>query len=220
MKKAICLLTIFALCFVLSGCIDIFQHITKDNNGVDKLTVKITVSKAIFEMVSGLSGNDDFDFENLLNESDMTGGIDVNDYDQYGASVTKVNDSVDVGFLIDMNIDYSDKNTEKIINRSNHSFIPNYNGKDIIMHIDRLGGDSGSADSNVMTALFLAAGKYRLAINKKCIADIDKVIVKATKDGESIDIDINFMDLHDEYLIEIPIPILVMSDVDIIIYSK
>ncbi|MDR2747415.1 MAG: hypothetical protein LBB77_08225 [Treponema sp.] len=57
MKKAIPFFAVFGLCFVLSGCIDIFQHITKDNNGIDKNTIKVTVSKTVFAMANGLSGS-------------------------------------------------------------------------------------------------------------------------------------------------------------------
>jgi hypothetical protein len=79
-----------------------------------------------------------------------------------------------------------------------------------------LGENSGSTDGNAMAAAFLATGKYRLAISKKCIANIERVTIK-TNEGET---DINFLDLYDEYLVEVPIPIIFMSAIDLIIYSK
>jgi hypothetical protein len=203
-----------ALCFVLSGCIDVFQHLTRDANGIERNIIKVTVSKAIFAMANGLSGSGgDIDYEELLDESSPIG---VGDYGQFGATVERVNDTMDIGYLVDMNIDYRDRDMVSRINRSNTSFIPKYSGKNIAIHIDRLGEKSGSAESDAMAAAFLATGKYRLAINKKCVADIEKIIIQADE-GE---LDIGFIDLYDEYLVEIPIPIIFMSDVDIVIYSK
>jgi hypothetical protein len=202
------------MCLVLSGCIDIFQHLTKDTNGIERNTLKVTISKMVFAMANGLSESDNsIDYEKLFDESNT---IDVNEYNQFNATVKKVNDTIDIGYLIDMNIDYRDRNTVNRINSSNTSFIPRYDGKNIVLHIDCLGGNSSSVDDNAMMAAFLATGKYRLAINKKCIANIDRVIIK-TNEGET---DISFLDLHDEYLVEIPIPIIFISDMDLIIYSK
>jgi hypothetical protein len=67
-----------------------------------------------------------------------------------------------------------------------------------------------------MAAAFLAAGKYRLAISKKCVANIERVTIKTDKEEE----DISFLDLYDEYLVEIPMPIIFMSEIDLIIHSK
>jgi hypothetical protein len=214
MKKLVIFSIVFILSFTLSGCIDIFQHITKDGNGIDKNTIKVTVSKTVFAMANGLSGsNEDIDYEKLFNESN---NIDVKDYNKFNATVKTVNDTMDVGYLVDMNIDYRDRNTLNMINRSNTSFIPKYNGKNIIIHIDCFGEDSDSTDDNAMAVAFLATGKYRLAISKKCIANIERITIK-TAEGET---GISFLDLYDEYFIEIPIPIIFMSDVDLTIYSK
>jgi hypothetical protein len=214
MKKTVLCVIIFMLCLVLSGCIDIFQHITKDASGIDRNTIKVTVSKAVFAMANGFSGtSDETDYEKLFDESN---NIDIQEYNQFNATVKTVNDTMDVGYLVDMNIDYRDRNTVNTINRSNASFIPKYNGKNIVIHIDSLGGNSGSTDDNAMAAAFLATGKYRLVISKKCIASIERVVIK-TNEGETAS---NFLDLYDTYLVEIPIPIIFMSDVELIIYSK
>jgi hypothetical protein len=216
MKKMIVSIVIFALCLVFSGCIDIFQHLTKDNNGIEKNTIKVTVSKTIFAMANGLSGSgDDIDYEKLFDESDMN-TLDMREYNQFEAIIRKVNDTMDVGYLLEMNMNYRDRNVVNRVNRSNISFIHKYDGKNIIIHISKLGDNSSSSSDNGMAAAFLATGKYRLSINKKCIANMSKATIKTT-DGET---EINFIDLFDEYLVEIPIPIIVMSDIDIILYSK
>ncbi|MDR1031446.1 MAG: hypothetical protein LBL76_11325 [Treponema sp.] len=214
MKKMPLVLIMFILCIGLSGCIDIFQHITKDGSGIHRNTIKVTVSKTIFAMANGFSGSgEDIDYEKLFDESTP---LDVKEYSPFNATVKTVNDTMDIGYLVDMNIDYQDRNTVNKINRSNTSFIPKYNGKHIIIPIACLGGDADPSDDNAMTAAFLATGKYRLAISKKCITNIERIMIK-TAEGET---DSDFLDLYDEYLVEIPIPIIFMNDIDLIIYSK
>jgi hypothetical protein len=133
MKQMITSIIIFTLCLVLSRCIDIFQHLTKDNNGVERNTIKVTVSKTIFAMANGLSGsNDDIDYEELFDESDMT-TMDIKEYDQFGATIRRVNDTMDIGYLINMNMDYRDRSVVNRINSDNTSFIHKYNGKNIII---------------------------------------------------------------------------------------
>jgi hypothetical protein len=215
MKKIVVLLMILVPSLVLSSCIDIFQHLTRDTNSLERNTIRVTVSKTIFAMAKGLSGSDNIDYEKLFDESDLN-TMDMNEYNQFGVNIKKINDLMDIGFLLTMNIDYRDRNLVNKINRANINFIPKYNGKNIIIHIDFLNGKYSSSDDNAMAAAFLATGKYRLAVNKKCIADIGKVTIKAN----NTETEINFLDLYDEYLIEIPLPIIMMSAIDLIIYSK
>lgn len=64
MKKKILLLMAFAFCFALSGRIDIFQHITKDGNGIDRNTIKVIASKSVIALANGFSGsNGSIDYE-------------------------------------------------------------------------------------------------------------------------------------------------------------
>jgi hypothetical protein len=53
-----------------------------------------------------------------------------------------------------MSIDYQDRNTVDKINRSEASFIPKYDGKNIAIHIDCLGGDSDFSDDKLCRRLF------------------------------------------------------------------
>jgi hypothetical protein len=86
MKKMLLVLITFILCIALSGCIDIFQYITKDGKGVHRNTIKITVSKTVFAMASGLSGSSEsVDYEKLFDERN---DIDVaKEYSQFNATV-------------------------------------------------------------------------------------------------------------------------------------
>ena len=215
MKKLYSISLIFILCFTLSGCFDIFQYITRDNDGIDKITVRATVSKGFFAMIYGLSGStDDIDYDELFDESDMY-TFDIDNYSQYGAVMERINDISEFGLQLRMNINYRDQNTIDRINSTSQSFIPRYNDNGITIRIDRIGNVASSSEENVMTAVFLASGRYRLMISKRCIENIDRAVIKTIED----EAEINFIDLHDKYLLEIPIPLLIMDDIDLILYS-
>jgi hypothetical protein len=58
----------------------------------------------------------------------------MNEYNQFNATIKTVNDAAGIGYLVDINIDYRDRNMVNIINRSNASFIQKYNNK-ILLYI-------------------------------------------------------------------------------------
>jgi len=213
MRKSFISIILCVVCFGMSGCIDIFQNITRDTNGIDYNTIRITVSKTVLAMANSLSNSSDIDYEKLFDESDLN-NLDMNDYNQYGATVSKVNDMMDIGYLIEMSINNSDRNTADLINRSNVNFIPKYANNVVSIPIDFLNGNYSSTDDSSMAAAFLATGKYRLLISKKCAPNISKVIIKANN-GET---EISFLNLYDSYLIEVPLPLLMVSAVDLLIY--
>jgi hypothetical protein len=212
-RKTLGILVILILCFISSSCIDIFQHLTKDTNGIDRNTIRVTVSKTIIEMANNFSGSGAVDYEKFFDENGMD-EMDINEYNQFGASIRKINDSMDIGYLVEISLNYKDKDIVNITNESNVSFIPKYNGKNIVLPLDL--GNYGSLDDNAMAAAFLSTGKYRLAVNKKCISNIRKVTIKV-KNKET---EIGFLDLYDEYLIEVPLPVIMASAVELRIYSK
>jgi hypothetical protein len=212
-RKAVGIPVILALCFISSSCIDIFQHLTKDTNGIDRNTIRVTVSKAVIEMANNFSGSGAVDYEKFFDENNMD-EMDINGYNQFGASIRKINDSTDIGYLVEISLNYKDKDIINITNQSNVSFIQKYNGKNIILPLDL--GSYGSLDDNAMVAAFLSTGKYRLAVNKKCISNIRKVTIKV----KSKETEIGFLDLYDEYLIEVPLPVIMASAVELRIYSK
>lgn len=213
MRKAAGLSLILVLCFISSSCIDVFQHLTKDTNGIDRNTIRVTVSKAVLEMASNFSGSGAVDYEKFFDGNGMD-EMDINEYNQFGASIRKINDSMDIGYLVEINLNYKDKDIVNITNQSNVSFIPKYSGKNIVLPLDL--GNYNSFDDNAMVAAFLSTGKYRLAVNKKCISNIRKVTIKV----KSKETEIGFLDLYDEYLIEVPLPVIMASAIELRIYSK
>ena len=201
---------IFLQSLLLSGCFDIYQSITKDGNGFERNIIKVTLNKSLIEMGNSFGGSKSVDYDDIFKDSDL----ELNEYKRFGAYVSKINSELDVGYLIEMSLNYQDRTVTNAINQSKDNFIHKYSGKNMIIHIDFL-GKSGSSGDNAMGAAILAAGKYRLVVSKKCVANARRVTIK-TNEGES---DMAFFDLVDGYLIEIPIPILFLSAIDVVIHS-
>ncbi|MDR1301069.1 MAG: hypothetical protein LBK43_01180 [Treponema sp.] len=57
---------------------------------------------------------------------DESNNINIKEYNQFNAIVKPINDTMDIGYLVAINLDYQDRNTVNKINRSNTSFIPKY----------------------------------------------------------------------------------------------
>jgi len=212
MKKIGLGICIGLCCLSLTGCIDIVQHITRKSDGTDQNTISITIAKAMLEMASSMQGNSSVNYDELFTEFNTS---DMEEYEQFGAKITKINDQVNAGYLIDMNLNYKDKNTLKAINTENIDFIPKYEKKKMTIYVGSLKDDESSQTDNEMFQLFLASSKYRLLISKSCMPSISKVILKESKKSTEV----SYLDLYDEYLIEIPITALLKNKITVEIYQ-
>ena len=201
MKKITLLICIGLCCLSLTGCIDIVQHITRKSDGTDQNTISITVTKAVIEMLASMQGNPSVNYDDLFAEFNTS---DMKEYEQFGAKITKINDQVNAGYLIDMNINYKDKDILKAINAEDIDLIPKYGKKKMTIYTGSLQDDDYSKTDNEMLQLFLASSKYRLLISKTCMPSIKKVLLKTAKKSTEV----GYLDLYDEYMIDIPITLL------------
>ncbi|EPF28913.1 hypothetical protein C5N99_05900 [Treponema medium] len=212
MKKIGLGICIGLCCLSLTGCIDIVQHITRKSDGTDQNTISLTIAKAMLEMAASMQGNSSVNYDELFTEFNAS---DMKEYEQFGAKITKINDQVNVGYLIDMNINYKDKDILKAINAEDIDFIPKYTKKKMTIYVGSLQDDDSSQTGNEMAQLFLATSKYRLLISKSCMPSISKVILKESKKSTEI----SYLDLYDEYLIEIPIMRLLKNKITVEIHQ-
>lgn len=212
MKKISLLICIGLCCLSLTGCIDIVQHITRKSDGTDQNTISITVTKAVIEMLASMQGNPSVNYDELFAEFNTS---DMKEYEQFGAKITKINDQVNAGYLIDMNINYKDKDILKAINAEDIDLIPKYGKKKMTIYAGSLQDDDYSKTDNEMLQLFLASSRYRLLISKTCIPSIKKVLLKTAKKTTEV----GYLDLYDEYMIDIPITLLLTDKTTIEIYQ-
>ena len=212
MKKIGLGICIGLYCLSLTGCLDIVQHITRKSDGTDQNTISITVAKAMIE-TAAIQGDSSVNYDDLFAEFNAS---DIKEYEQFGAKITKINDQVNAGYLIDMNLNYKDKNTLKAINAEDIDFIPRYTKKKMTIYIGSLQQESDSLQTdNEMVQLFLATSKYRLLISKSCMPSISKVILKESKKSTEV----GYLDLCDEYMIDIPIAVLLKEKITVEIYQ-
>ena len=213
MKKIGLGICIGLYCLSLTGCLDIVQHITRKSDGTDQNTISITVAKAMIETAAAIQGDSSVNYDDLFAEFNAS---DIKEYEQFGAKITKINDQVNAGYLIDMNLNYKDKNTLKAINAEDIDFIPRYTKKKMTIYIGSLQQESDSSQTdNEMVQLFLATSKYRLLISKSCMPSISKVILKESKKSTGV----GYLDLYDEYMIDIPIAVLLKEKITVEIYQ-
>lgn len=212
MKKISLLICIGLCCLSLTGCIDIVQHITRKSDGTDQNTISITVTKAVIEMLASMQGNPSVNYDDLFAEFNTS---DMKEYEQFGAKITKINDQVNAGYLIDMNINYKDNDILKAINAEDIDLIPKYGKKKMTIYAGSLQDDDYSKTDNEMLQLFLASSRYRLLISKTCMPSIKKVLLKTAKKSTEV----GYLDLYDEYMIDIPITLLLTNKTTIEIYQ-
>lgn len=211
MKKRAVWICIGLCCLSLTGCVDIVQHITRKSDGTDQNIISFTIAKTLLETVAAMQGNDSIDYEEFFNELEES---DMDQYEQFDAKITKIDDQTNAGYLIDMNINYKDKHTLKMIAAQEVDFIPKYEKNKMTIYAGSLQDDEIAQTDNEMAQMFLANSKYRLLISKLCMPTISRVLIKTSKDS----MEISSLDLYDEYLIDIPLILLLKDKITIEIY--
>lgn len=215
MKKLSLLFCIGVLCCGLSGCIDIVQHISRSTDGKEQNIIKITISKTMLEMIAGMSEKS-LDINSFFDEMPIQAS-DIDRHQLFSTKVSKINTEFDIGYLINMKINYNDKNTVKALNAEALDFIPRYGKKMMSIHISSLKDDEKDGDSSSDNEMLnmMASGKYRLFISKMCMPSVSKAVVKTAQKTITMDV----LDLNHEYLIEVPIQLLFTGATDIDIHQ-
>jgi hypothetical protein len=191
----------------LSGCLDIFQHIARMDNGKDRHTLKIGVSKAIMEMAARFGEGD----ANLNVLSTDTADIE-NEYARFNGKAEVLNTETEFGYILNMDIGYNREVVDAII-KEKPSFVPLYTKEGMSLGIESLGDNS---ETNEYGLVFLSTSRYRLSVSKRCMASVSRVTI--TKNGKETPV--SFLDLGDSYFVEIPILLLMDGDTVLTLYAK
>jgi hypothetical protein len=155
---------------LLTGCIDIFHYVGRDDGGNLELSVSVTIQKAIFEMASSIDGSPppDYEEEFEMSEEDITG-----DYpDWLSVTYTPINTELEYGFHLDMAVPEAVL-TQALKTKPDDAgpFLPRSDGEDTVFVFDGFGSDGGAADE--MTAAFFASAKYRMLIDENYLSDVE-----------------------------------------------
>jgi len=217
MKKTLLCVCLFLCSLSFICCVDVVQHVTRKNDGTEKNIISFTFSKAMFEMAKAMGGDSSsFDYNDFLDEF---GDSDSLEYDGFSAKLTKIDNDFSVGYLFDMSIDYKDKNIqEKLLTDAEIAPlpIPRYEKNKMVIYLGFLNEkNSASSNNEEMGMAFLASAVYRLLVSKKCMPQISRIVLKSATQNMNI----GYADFYDEYLIEVPIPLLVAEKCRIELYK-
>ncbi len=194
------LLSIFSL-----SCMEVFSNVGSKRNGDLYSTIKITMSKSILEL-AGVEGED----INIFDELSMSDSS----FEDYITSYDIIDTALETGFIISINIP---KNKIKDIDTQEISFfIPIKDGNSYYMSFDSDdfdGLDGDDDEANAYASMLLSSYKYRIIISKSYIKNIDDVVISSGIANTSNEVPINFYDLQDSYLIEIPLVVLIEDSI-------
>lgn len=191
---------IAALVFALSGCVEIFQYITQNQDGEIEVSASVRVQKSLFEIATGFTGEPPPDYES---EFGFTEDEILREYPE----------QLEMGFRsIDTELEYGFEVTLS----GAPELLQQHRGAPFIPHTEREvtsilfeGEGNGSADDDLALALF-ASSKYRLLISKNYLPNISEVWYETRGDRAPVELH----DYEDVYLVEFPIVYLFASDAD------
>lgn len=210
-------LCIVMISLALSGCFNIFHYVTRLDNGADRHTIKMSILKTDEELGEAaeleLGEADLEEFDELIKEN----YLDLGNYEKYGATITRINNENELGYLVKMDLNY-DKTTVNMILAENSPFVPRYTQEGMIIPIQ------GLDDMDNEYAALFGLGSYRLIISKRCLANIKKAVLTRYSGDNPVftgpsQANLELLDLGDNYLIEVPLYLL--SDYKFLkLYSK
>ncbi|MDR2313180.1 MAG: hypothetical protein LBE02_01435 [Spirochaetaceae bacterium] len=190
-----------ALGLSLSGCLDIFQYITRLDNGADRHVIKIglTANPLVMEEIERKERLEEIkSMEEFLELYKI-----INAYKQYGAAIEEIDDAGEFGYLVKMDILHNEDTVEMII-AGNDNFVPRYTRDGMIIPLKNLG--AGIVDEHTKSFLF-GLGRYHLMISKRCMPRISSAAALASQ--KPVDglppLPVTVFDLGDYYLVNVPL---------------
>jgi hypothetical protein len=185
-----------ASALLLAGCFDVYQHITKENNGHVSVYFTIAMSKTFLNMANGAGGassqppSDPFaDFQN----SPMVAGAK-----ELGSSITRIDNDTEFGVVMQSSLDLKLRAVQDAMKSPAGPLVPQISDKGITLFFP---GQSSPSDKDQNSGAILTAFKYRLSVGKSLMPTLSKVILRT---GE-IETVLAAVDLPDMYLIETPL---------------
>jgi hypothetical protein len=208
--RIVCLLSILSL----FGCLDIYEHVSKEANGNINVYLKLTVAKSLLSMSN--SGSDTananpFDSITGPNGSEITKEIT----DVLKGTLTKVDTELETGLAIQLSLNLKSKDVQSYLQSDDVPLLPKIDDKKIVFSFSN--PNTSSTEDNQMGMALLSSYKFRLTISKSVCSSISKVILST----DELDYKPQIISLPDMYLIEVPLSYLMKSSqkTELIIYK-
>src|SRR5271157_4167698 len=177
--KTLNTLVLGASVFLLVGCFDVYQHVTKETNVNVSMYFKIAMSKAFLNMGNSSGGSNSQPATNPF--ADFSSNPIVTAAQQLGGTVTGIDTDTEFGVAIRLSLDTKSPDVQAAMSSQGSPLIPQISDKGITISFPSQGSPSGQ-DQN--SKAIMTAFKYRLSIGKALLPTISKVTLR-TADMET-----------------------------------
>ena len=208
--RIVCLLSILSL----FGCLDIYEHVSKEANGNINCLLEADVAKSLLSMSN--SGSDTADanpFDSITgpNGSEITKEIT----DVLKGTLTKVDTELETGLAIQLSLNLKSKDVQSDLQSDDVPLLPKIDDKKIVFSSQTL--ILHQQKTIKWGWLYFHPTIFRLTISKSVCSSISKVILST----DELDYKPQIISLPDMYLIEVPLSYLMKSSqkTELIIYK-
>jgi hypothetical protein len=213
MRIAIRIVSLLSV-LALFGCLDIYEHVSREANGNINVYLKLTVAKSLLSMSN--SGSDTpntnpFDSITGPNGSEVTKEIT----DVLKGTLTKVDTELETGLAIQLSLNLKSKDVQSYLQSNDVPLLPKIDDKRIVFSFSN--PSSSSTEDNQMGMALLSSYKFRLTISKTVCRSISKVVLST----DEVDYKPQIVSLPDMFLIEVPLSYLMKSSqkTELIVYK-
>jgi hypothetical protein len=213
MRKAMRIVSLLSV-LALFGCLDIYEHVSKEANGNINVYLKLTVAKSLLSIAN--SGSDTananpFDSITGPNGSEITKEIT----DVFKGTLTKVDTELETGMAMQLSLNMKSKDVQSYLQSDDVPLLPKIDDEKIVFSFSN--PSSSSTEDNQMGMALLSSYKFRLTISKSVCPRVSKVVLAT----DEFDYKPQIISLPDMFLIEIPLSYLMKSSqkTELIVYK-
>ena len=189
---------------LLAGCVEVFQYVSRTEDGKTHTTVAVRIQKAIFEVAAGLSGEGPPDYEQEFGFTEDNIPAEYPEWLDFTFNV--IDTDLEYGFEFSVSVD-----SDRVHDQDELLFLPRTENQATVIPFD--GFDSEDADDDFAMAFF-ASSKYRLILSKKHTPEVSAAWFESA--GNQAPVALHEYD--DIYYIEFPMLYLFASGADARLY--
>lgn len=215
MKTLVKLFALICAITILTGCIDMYQHITATDSNTVHVYTQMTFAKSLFKLIGSMSGaSDEPDYDELMGEFSSDA---YSEYPELALELESIDSELEMGYTINYDFQKNNANYNSYILENEISFLPRIENDEILIDIrfemPDMDVDQESGEYETLSNAFLGAAKYRISIDKSLMPKINEA--RMFFDGRSIALKTH--DYGNGFLLDIPFLLIIGKTVTIVI---
>jgi hypothetical protein len=200
--RRIATLTLVAAVVLLSGCFDIYEHISRDQNGLVDVYFRVSFSRSMMEMATSMSETPRaFSPDDLFGEQDAATSEILS---TFGGKFERIDTSAELGAWTEFAINPKLKPHLDLMKARSSPLVPDISSNQIVITFN---GAGENPDYQQTYDQILSSFKFRLTISKSVMPTVSRAVVSTAE----IDFKPIVVSLPDEFLIDIPVSYLMQS---------